>query len=131
MAELDIVIQKVSTDQILDDFDEPITVTSFDDPVTLQGQANFGFPKGSTGKFNRVARTSTGNEGMSFGHLVFRKSYLEEVGVTLSIGDIVVSIAGNAMNLEIIEVRQESPLNGQFLLTYALLDERHEQRKSN
>lgn len=48
--------------------------------------------------------------------------------MTLRKGDVVTKIAGKPLNAEIIELRNESPLRGGFLLVYAMLGMDSDQR---
>ena len=120
-------IKKSSADSPIDpDFGEPKLVVNYNSPVTVQGQANFG-----TRMWNAMLATLTGTENRSRGHLVFRKTDLASAGITLQTGDRVTSIAGEACELQIREVRFESPLNGVFLLVYAMLENSREVSVSN
>ena len=131
LNEVEIKIKLVSSSSIQDDdFREPLTVSKFDSEVTLSGQVNFGFPKGAAGRFEQIARSLTGDETKSHGHVLFRKVDLDKQGVTLTVGSLITEIAGMTMDLEINEVRPESPLRGEFLLIYAQFERRHEKRGS-
>jgi len=107
------------------DFDEPIGLVQTGSPVTIQGQINYG-----VGRNERLLRSRTGDIGGSSGHFVFRKTDLDDAGITLTKGDRVTSIAGVTVELEITEVRHESPLRGAFLLTYADFEEQSGLRMS-
>jgi len=64
--------------------------------------------------------SASGDETNTSGHLVFKKKYLEEMNVSLKKGDKVVSIAGDTVDYDIIEVRSESALGGNNLLIFAV-----------
>lgn len=107
------------------DFREPKSEKVFESVKELKGQVNFG---GKT--YSEVWRTRTGDEGRTMGWCVFRTSDLEKWGVTLRKGDRIIEIAGEPMDLEIREVRFESPLRGKFLLVYAIFEHVKEKRAS-
>jgi len=115
---VDIVIKQLNKTEVVVDrhFRETRHSDKYDATITVKGQANFG---NSDYNFNRRVVTSTGDANETEGHLVFEVARLQREGVTLAKGDIVTEIAGIPMDLTLIELRYESPLNGKFLLLYA------------
>jgi hypothetical protein len=75
-------------------------------------------------------RSSTGNEEVSIGHCLFRNTDLDNAGITLQTGDVFTDIAEVTTDLEIMHVKYESPLNGNFLLVYTFFENRHDKRAS-
>jgi len=67
----------------------------------------------------RRTPSRTGDEVFSMGHLVFRKTYLKEKGVTIKRHDKITEIDGDKVNYDIVEIRNESALGGHNLLTFA------------
>lgn len=108
------------------DFDEPVGEDTFKtQTIIAEGQVN---QRG--GPIKRRDNTFTGDEETTDGHLVFRIGDLIDAGLAeedpisgnisfiLAKGDRVTRIASQAVNFEIIEIRTESPLRGDFLLVY-------------
>ncbi len=129
MNPVDIVVDQrdsSSSGTVVDDvFDEPITTVARQGPITISGQVNYG-----TGANERLQRSRTGDIGDSRGHFVFRKTDLDEASVVLKKGDIVTSVAGVAVSLEIIQIRHQCPLKGVFLTTVVEFRDRSEVRAS-
>ena len=108
-----------------EDFREGRGVIRYQQPITLRAQVNYGDVKYH---FKQRDPSFTGDQDKTAGHLVFKVTYLENLGITLNKGDFVVSVAGVPMNLVIRELRYESSLRGKFLLLYAVMETR---RRSN
>jgi len=118
---LDIVIEQrddSATGTIYDtDYGEPVLNEVLETAVTLQGQIK-------NDKDDRLSLGKTGDNSDSSGHLVFRKLYLEEQGITLKKGDLITSVAGVDFDAEIIEIRPKAPLGGQFLIVQVFFKQR-------
>jgi len=113
IAQLDIV--KTVKDP---DFREPVGAKHSETQIVLEGQVNLAGKK----KFFVQAPSRTGDTEPTKGHLVFRKKYLDDLGITLKKGDRVVEVGPESgpttVDCDIDEVRPESPLRGDFLLIY-------------
>jgi len=115
-----IVIKQLDTTETVKDpdFREPVGVKHHDDDLVLQGQVNLAAKK----TYFVSTPSRTGDMEPTKGHLVFRKRYLDDLGVTLRKGDTIVEVgpASNPtpINCGIEDVRPESPLRGDFLLIY-------------
>ena len=109
------------------DFEEPVGDKQRTQELTLRGQPNLGENRAA---LERRTSSLTGDKAESRGHIVFRIADLEAAGVQLAKGDQVVGIAGQAVDLLITEVRPESPLRESFLLLYAELEQRQDERAS-
>lgn len=115
------------------DFDEPIGGDLRGQRFTVDGQYNF-----RGGPFKRRSTRLSGDEETVVGHLVFRMCDLIDGGlatknngtidITLKKGDRVIRIGKRTLDLEIVEVRPESPLRGDFLLVYVDLVQGREER---
>lgn len=99
------------------DFREPRTVKARAATITLFGQVNYG-----SKKFEKRDNTLTGDREASYGWLVFEKAYLDDLVITLKKGDRITKIAGVTVDHLLDEVRYESPLEGVFLLVYAVFN---------
>jgi hypothetical protein len=116
-----VILQNRRSEEVVDpDLNEPAGprkyATPCDGQLSLKGQVNFG------GKsFKDLTPTIAGDTAVIRGHCVFRLTYLEEKGVTLTKGDLIINIAGKDMEpaCRITQVRHQNPLNGQFLLVFA------------
>lgn len=118
--------QRNAADTVMDsDFREPASTRAFDAGVVVKGQVNFGMKK-----YAEQDITMTGDKGDTMGWFCFRKSDLDRAGISLQKGDRVSEVAGEAMDLEIVEARPESPLRGRFLLIYADFEHVKEKRES-
>lgn len=114
------------TDVVIDeDFGEPIggdilqtEIIEFEGQVNLRG-----------GPYKRRSPSLSGDEGATNGHLVLVLEEMIEAGLAtgsvgdevefvLQKGDRIVQIASQVVGFEIIEIRPESPLDGDFLLVY-------------
>lgn len=71
------------------------------------------------GEKDARAPAITGDVGEADGHLTFKATDLEAQGVSLSKGDLIVSIAGFPVNYKIIEVRPSGHLRGRNWLVLA------------
>jgi len=100
------------------DFREPVSDKSFESVVEVKGQVNWGRKDDKV-----LRRTRVGDAEPSYCWLVFRKKDLEDQGVEIKKNDKVIEIAGKSVDLVVNEVRNESPLRGEFLLTYVDLRE--------
>jgi len=113
IAQLDIV--KTVKDP---DFREPVGVKRIETQVVLQGQVNLAKDK----RLFMMEPSRTGDMEPTKGHLVFRKKYLDDLGVGLKKGDRIVEVGPTSgpttIDAIIDEVRPESPLRGDFLLIY-------------
>ena len=98
-------------------FDEPIAVEMRESSCTVQGQIRNDLD-------DRLKRTRTGDGSDSAGHVLFRKSDLDDAGVTLKKGDRITKIAGVDFDVVIIEVTYKAPLRGVFLLVQCPFVER-------
>ena len=121
--------------QIDPDFDEPIggdilqsQIIEADAQVNLRG-----------GPYKRRTPSLSGDEGKTDGHLVMLLDTMIEDGLAtgssetqidfvLAKGDRIVQIASQVVNFEIIEIRVESPLRGDFLLVYIVFKQGAEER---
>jgi hypothetical protein len=91
------------------DFREPSGTRSFRETIELDGQV-------SNNTFQELVASITGQEPRSDGHLVFRKTDLDNKNVTLKNGDRIVKMADFDTDLIIEQVRPYAPLRGDFLL---------------
>jgi len=108
------------------DFREPANTANFADSIVIQGQPNLG-----SRSFEQLLRSITGSEERTRGHIVFKKETLDSAGITLQVGDKITDVGGFSVDLTIREVRPESPLDGSFLLLYAVFENNPETVVSN
>lgn len=120
IKQLDVVSTHVDSD-----FREPISRKVEGAPITLQGQVNFG-----SKSFRDDSDERSGNNPITIGHVLFKKSTLDDLSVVIRKGDRVIAIASQATDLIIHEVRPESPLDGDFLLIYCELEEDKQKHSS-
>lgn len=101
------------------DFREPIGETHYGEPIELEAQVNLA----TRPKYFVSAPSRSGDMEPTRGRLVFRKKYLDDLGVTLKKGDRVIEVGPETnptpINCDFVEIRPESPLRGDFLLIYA------------
>ena len=123
--EVEIEIQQLDTADTYTDpvFREPVSKKSYADTILLIGQVNFW-----NKQFYERQITRSGDNEPSYGHLLFRDQDLADAGVTLQKGDRIRKIAGKDVDFIVKEVRFESPLDGEFLLTYVLFGQNIEER---
>lgn len=120
MNTMRIVIAQLDTVKTVKDpdFREPVGVKHTETQIVLEGQVNLA----DKAKFFFQAPSRTGDTEPTKGHLVFRKKYLDDLGVTLKKGDRIVEVGPESgptpVDCNINEVRPESPLRGDFLLIY-------------
>jgi len=120
IKQLDVVNTHVDSD-----FREPISRKVEGASITLQGQINFG-----NKAFKNDSDERSGNNALTIGHVLFKKSVLDDQSIVLRKGDRVIAIASQATDLIIHEVRPESPLDGDFLLIYCELEEDKQKHSS-
>jgi len=124
-------LDKVST-HVDSDFREPIGVKQRPAEVIVTGQVNLGLVKNK--RFELVKRSRTGDVEDLFGRLVFKKTDLVAQGVMIEKGWKVLRAgpSGSETIIDgvIIEVRPESPLNGDFLLIYVEFEYDREKKES-
>jgi len=128
-----IIHQLSSTDTVQDnDFREPVGPKQRPDVLTLEGQVNMKMhhrPMDRTMTGDREGSTRSGK-----GKCVFKKAYLDNLGITFHKGDKVIEVgpAGSATSINgvIFEVVPVAPLRGQFTLVEAHFEYDHEKRES-
>ena len=123
------------SDIVLDpDFGEPTGSDLFSSSlVTLSGQINLG-----SKKFAERSTTLSGDEETVRGHCVFRISDMIDAGLAtligtiirfvLTKGDRVVKLGARTVDFEVLEIRTESPLDGDFKLAYVVFGQAPENR---
>jgi len=113
-----------------EDFREELSGKVFESETTIKGQVNF------RGKdLRNLTPTMGGDAEATSGYFVFKKSDLDDAGVALKKGDRITEIANEPMDIELTQIRFESPLRdpngiGEFLLVYAEFEELREERRS-
>ena len=124
---VEIVVKKLSKTKTHwdDDFEEPVGKKDRTVEVTVMGQPNL-----AARRFERRDPSRTGDREPSNARITFRKSDLESKGVEIAKGDRVVKIGSLETDFLVAEVRPESPLDEEFLLVVAELEENKEERKS-
>jgi hypothetical protein len=92
-----------------EDFREPSGARDFSEPIVLT-------PQVATRDFKELRASMTGDEERQDGHLTFRKSDLDEAGISLENGDRIVKMGDFDVDIMIDQVRPLAPLRGKFLL---------------
>jgi hypothetical protein len=106
-------------------FHESVGIEARSDPVVVQGQVNFG-----VGANEALTISRSGDAARTRGRFVFKKEDIDALGFVPRKGDRVTSVAGVEHDLEITQVRYQSPLSGSFLLVYCDFEERLSARES-
>ena len=117
------------------DFGEPIGDDIFSATlVEAMGQINLG-----SKKFKERANTLSGDEETVQGHCVFRVCDLIDAGLATLVGSVVsfvlkkgdriVKLGARTVDFEVLEIRTESPLQGDFKLAYVVFGQATEQRR--
>jgi hypothetical protein len=125
-----IVIEQLNTTATVKDADfrEPVGVKKYNTTqLVLEGQVNLAAKK----TFFVQTPSRTGDTEPTMGHLVFKKKYIDDLGVVLKKGDVIIEVGPAAnptpIDCKIHDVRPESPLRGDFLLLY--VDFKWDERK--
>jgi len=127
-----IVIEQIDTTKTVKDpdFREQVGVKFRTTRKVLSGQVNLARKK----QYFQTDRTRTGDREPTTGHVLFRKADLDNAGVILRKGDMVVEVGPESnptpMNTILTQVRPESPLRGDFLLIYCEFELDSEKRGS-
>jgi hypothetical protein len=119
MVRIKIAQLNTTTTQKDPDFREAVGVKHYSTPIELEGQVNLA----TKPKYFMSAPSRTGDMEPTRGKLVFRKRDLTAAGVTLQKGDKIIEVGPvsdpTPIDCELVEVRPESPLRGDFLLIVA------------
>lgn len=118
-----------------EDFNEPIGGDLLSpNVITAVGQTNF-----RSGPFRSRTMTLSGDEELIRGHLIFTLPELIDKGLATEVGDAItfefskgdriILVDGIRVDFEIVEIRTESPLFGDFLLVYIELVHGQDTRK--
>ena len=132
MSMMRVVIDQLSATATVidDDFRESKGPKDRPTRIEIEGQVNLYSNK----RYNPTDRTRTGDRDSSRGRIYFRMSDLTRAGITLSKGDMLVEVGPSTtptqLNCPLIQVRPESPRNGQFLLMVAEFEFDRDERES-
>jgi hypothetical protein len=132
MTMMRVVIEQLSESATVvdDDFRESKGPKQRPNRIEIQGQVNLWSNK----RYKPTDRTRTGDRESSRGRIYFRMSDLTSWGVTLKKGDKLIEVgpasAPTELNCPLIQVRPESPRNGQFLLMVAEFEFDREEHES-
>ena len=98
-----------------EDFREPSKTRTFGTPYTITGQINYR-------TLDRQEPTLTGDEGQSWGRIVFEQAYINSLSVRPKVGDLITKVAGITVELKIVEDRPQGHLSGTKLIHYDFLE---------
>jgi hypothetical protein len=107
MNEVPVQIQQLDRTEALIDSDYRESTPKKYSSTVLSLNAQVGYTKKDEQK-----DSLSGNQENSLGRLVFRKSYLDGLSITLTVGDLIISIANFPVKYKIREIRPAGHLNG-------------------